>query len=79
LSPADQGVELGRYPHVATAAVRAAHDGNDGGTPARAPESVECGEEVTRDGFPNRRAATLERTRGAVRQRSFPRELTIDL
>ena len=79
LPTAEQGLELGRDPHVAAAAVGAAHKMNDGRTATRAAESIVCGEEAPGDGFPKRRAAALERVRGRIRQRPFSRELIIDI
>ena len=77
-STADEGVELGRDAHVAAAAVRPAHQGNHGRAPTRAAEIVVRGEEVSGDGFPKRRPVAFERAENAIRQRSGPRESTID-
>jgi hypothetical protein len=79
LAPANEDVELGWNPHIATAAVRAAHERNGGGEATRAAESVVCGKKDPGDCFPKGRAAAFELLRDVVRQRSFPREPTIDL
>ena len=79
LSLTHGGAELGREAKVAAAAVRAAHDGDDGGAATRAAENVVRGKELTRNGFAERRAALFECARETVRQRSSPRELLIDL
>ena len=78
MSTADEGVELGRDAHVAAAAVRPAHEGNDGRAPTRVAEIVVRGEEVSGDGFPERRAAAFELAQNAIRQHAGPRESTID-
>jgi hypothetical protein len=54
LSPTHGGAELGREAKVAAAAVRAAHDGDDGGAATRAAENVVRGKELTRNGFAER-------------------------
>jgi len=78
LSPPDEGAKLGRDPHVTTAAVRPAHQWNDGWTAARAAEVVVRGEEVPGDGFPERRPAAFERVRHAIFPPSRPGEAVID-
>jgi hypothetical protein len=78
LSTANEGVELGRDPHVTTAAVRPAHERNDGRAATRAAKRVVRNKEVLGDGFPKRRAAVFERVCHAFRQRPSPRESTID-
>jgi hypothetical protein len=78
LSTADEGIELGRDPHVTTAAVRPAYERNDGRAATRAAEIVVRGQEVPGDGFPKLRATAFERTCNAIRERSIPRESTVD-